>query len=347
MKRRGHSICECNPMKPTVCLIPTGGTISDRSTEAGAAPMAKSAQNLLSQLEDLGVRLRVREGLIEKGSAHIVPDDWKKMAEATAAALQSGADGVVILHGTDIMHYTAAALSFMVQNLNRPVVMTGSMIPGADRGSDSLFNLQNAITVAAFGDLAEVCIAFSADPQPKKGVIIRGGRARKIHSTAINAFGSINIPPLGFIENGKITYTGVNTRKRGTGELQLFSKLDPHVILVKQNPALTAPMLGRFLEGASGAVIEGTGAGHIRSELIEALASFNGPVVMSTQAIYGGVKWGLYASDKSYMETKNFISAGDMTSETALVKLMWALGQGGDIRQTMLTNIAGELMESL
>ncbi len=161
---------------------------------------------------------------------------------------------------------------------------------------------------------------------------------------AINAFNSINIPPIGYIENGEIAFTEVKTRKKGSGELHLFPQLDPNVILVKQNPALSVPMLSRFLEGASGAVIEGTGAGHIRSELLEAIASFKGPVVMSTQAIGGGVHWGLYAQDRCYMDIRNLISAGEMTSETALVKLMWALGQGGDIRLTMLTNIAGELM---
>ncbi len=305
--------------------------------------MENSTQSLLGQLADLGVQIRVQEGIIDKGSAQFVPDDWRKIAEATAAAIHSGVEGVVILHGTDTMNYTASALSFMLRDLGRPVVMTGSMIPGGDPGSDSLFNLRNAIIVAAFGDLAEVCIVFSADPERRRAMIIRGVRARKVHSLAINAFHSINIPPIGYVENGEIAFTEVKTRKRGRGELRLFPQLDPNVILVKQNPALTVPMLTRFLEGASGAVIEGTGAGHIRSELVEAIAFFKGPVVMSTQAIGGGVHWGLYAQDRCYLETRNLISAGEMTSETALVKLMWALGHGGDIRSTMLTNIAGEL----
>ncbi len=333
-------------MKPTICLIPTGGTISNQSKEIGAAPIQGSTQNLLRQLEDLEVHIRLEEGVLQKGSAHIIPDDWGKIAQAVADAIYSGVEGVVILHGTDTMHYTASALSFMLRGLSRPVVITGSMIPGMDSESDSLFNFRNSIIVAAYGDLAEVGIVFSGDLYQKRGMIIRGVRARKVHSVAINAFDSINIPPLGYIENGEISYTEVKARRRGKDRLQLLSQLDSNVILVKQHPGLTPSMLRRFLEGASGAVIEGTGAGHIRSELIEVVAAFNRPVVMSTQTVYGGVTWGLYASDQSYRAVNNFIPAGEMTSETALVKLMWALGQGNDIRKTMLTNIAGEFKEA-
>jgi L-asparaginase/Glu-tRNA(Gln) amidotransferase subunit D len=121
--------------------------------------------------------------------------------------------------------------------------------------------------------------------------------------------------------------------------------LDPRVVLVKQHPAMTVETLRRFLEGASGAVLEGTGAGHIRDELQEVIASFGRPVVMSTQAIYGGIRWGLYATDQVYLDTKNVIPAWDMTSEAALVKLMWALRQPGDVRSTMLRDVAGELTE--
>jgi L-asparaginase/Glu-tRNA(Gln) amidotransferase subunit D len=93
----------------------------------------------------------------------------------------------------------------------------------------------------------------------------------------------------------------------------------------------------------SGTVLEGTGIGHIRSELLSVVASFGKPAVMTTQAIYGGEKLGLYAADRAILDTPNIIPAGDMTSETALVKLMWALRQGGDVRSLMQTNIAGEI----
>ncbi len=333
-------------MKPRITLVPTGGTISNRSTPMGAAPVFGSAEDLLRQMPDLGVEISLQEPVIRKGSAHIVPEDWTRMAEVAAAALDSGAEGVVILHGTDTMHYTAAALSFMLQDLTRPVVLTGSMNPGGDAGSDAIFNLQNAIRVAVGGDLAEVCIVFSADARRSRGMILRGNRARKIHSLAIDAFASINLLPLGYIERRRIVYTEVQRRNRADGRVRLYAQLNPRVVLLKHNPGLTPDMLGHSLEGAAGAVIEGTGAGHLRSDQLEVIAAFPGPVLVSTQAIWGGVKWGLYASDRAYAGLANLLPGGDMTSETALVKLMWALGQGGDVRKTMLTSIAGELTES-
>ena len=332
-------------MKPRIALIPAGGTISSRSSAEGAAPLPGSGEDLLRRIPDLGVEISLQEPVTQKGSAHLVPEDWTRIAEATAAALDSGTDGVVILHGTDTIHYTAAALSFMLQDLARPVVLTGSMIPGGDAGSDAPFNLENAVEVAARGDVAEVCIVFSADARRSRGVILRGNRARKVHSLAINAFASINLMPLGYITKGRIVFTKVQRRKRGKGRVRLCSKLDPRVVLVKHNPALTPDMLRRFLEGASGAVIEGTGAGHLRADLLWVIASFPGPVIVTTQAIWGGVKWGLYASDRAYAETTHLLPGGDMTGETALVKLMWALGQGVDIQETMLTSVAGELRE--
>jgi L-asparaginase type I len=330
-----------------VHLLPTGGTISERSTGTGAVPEQGSIDRLLSQLSDLGIDVRIQETMIGKGSANFTPSDWIRISEIVTDALQKGTHGIVILHGTDTMHYTAAALSFMLSGLNLPVVLTGSMIPGGDSASDALFNLRNAILVAAFADLAEVSIVFSADPEKHRGVILRGSRARKIHSVEIDAFTSVNIPPLGYISQGRILRTQVESKRRGEGKVKLLNQFNTNVVFVKGHPALTGQTLRRFLEGASGAVLEGTGAGHIRNELVEEIASFGQPVVMSTQTLLGGVKWGMYATDVSYLQTKNLISAGDMTSETALVKLMWALGQGGDVRATMHKNMAGELTETL
>jgi len=330
-------------MTPLIYVLATGGTIAERSTRDGAVLTKTAVRDLLSSL-DLKINIQFQD-LMQKGSANIVPDDWMEIARNIVTAMDAGATGIVVLHGTDTIHYTASALSFMLQDPGVPVVLTGSMLPGADSGSDSFFNLQNAITVAAFGNLAEVCIVFSADSKKSRGVIIRGSRARKMSSSAINAFDSINIQPIGYVVNDSIVYTDVETRKRGNREVKLLTKLDKNVVVVKQNPALTASFLTRMLSGASGAVIEGTGAGHVIADLIKVIASFKKPVVMSTQAIYGGVKWGIYALDRSYQDVKNFIPGGDMTPETALVKLMWALGQGGDVRSVMLKNIAGELEE--
>ncbi len=329
-------------MRPKVFVLTTGGTIAHRSTRNGPAVMDFQPEELVSEIGLPDIDIEFWE-IIQKGSMDIVPGDWKVIANAAAEVLTKRPAGVVILHGTDTMHYTASALSFMLRDLGVPVVLTGSMIPGGDAGSDSLPNLRDAMTVAAYSDVAEVCIVFSGDPERNTGLIIRGCRARKIHSHAINAFDSINVPPIGHLDGGEIRYTDLKSNKRKQSDLKLTTGLDANVVLVKLNPAMTEGALARFLEGASGAVLEGTGIGHIRTGLQEAVATFGQPTVMSTQAIYGGEHLGLYDADKAILEIGNIIPGRDMNSETALVKLMWALEQKGDVRSLMLTNIAGEI----
>lgn len=330
-------------MKSKVFILTTGGTISQRSNEDGVAITGFKPEELASKMGVPNVEIEFKK-LIQKGSKDIVPDDWRIIAVAIADALSKEPSGIVILHGTDTMHYTAAALSFMLQNLCVPIVLTGSIIPGGDRGSDSLPNLRDAIHVATHSDVAEVCIVFSADEVRTKGVIIRGNRARKTHSHAINAFESINVPPIGYIEDGKIVPTNLKINSRKSSKVKLSIDLDQNVVLIKLNPAVTPERLARQLHGASGAVLEGTGIGHMRSDLYNVVASFNKPVVMSTQTAYGGECLGLYEGDRYVLNISNVIPGGDMNSDTALVKLMWALKQG-DVRLTMQTNIAGEISD--
>lgn len=328
-----------------VVILATGGTIGHRSGKDGVAVMDFNPDKLASDLAFPGVDIEFKQ-LLQKGSMDIGPADWKIIAAASAAAVSAQARGVVVLHGTDTMHYTATALSFMLRGLGVPVVLTGAMIPGGDPSSDARANLRDAIRVAAYSDIGEVCIVFSADPERTRGIIIRGNRARKIHSHAIDAFVSVNSPPLGHVENDKIiTNAGVRGRRRSA--LTLSTDLDPNVVLIKLYPGLAPERLAQFLEGASGAVLEGTGIGHVSTGLDHVVTQFRKPIVVATQAIYGGERLGLYSVDKRILDIANVIPAGDMTSEAALVKLMWALKQGPDVRSTMQTDIAGEISRRL
>ncbi|MFL6798119.1 MAG: asparaginase [Xanthobacteraceae bacterium] len=328
-----------------VIVLTTGGTIAHRSSRS-VAVLDFDPKALAADLGVTDVELEFR-AVFAKGSMAIVPEDWKNLAAAAGKAIADGAGGIVILHGTDTMHYTAAALSFMLLDPSMPVVFTGSMIPGGDPGTDALSNLRDAVRVAAAADLGEVCVVFSANAERTRGVIIRGVRARKIRSYAIDAFASINAPPIGYVENDKVHIDDAKARPRGAARPRLAAEIEENVVLVKLNPAVTPQMLARYLLGAAGAVIEGTGIGHIRSELHPALVAFGKPVVMTTQAIYGGERLGTYDADRAILAIPNLIPAGDMTSETALVKLMWAFTQGGNIRTIIRTNVAGECAGAL
>lgn len=329
-------------MKRKVVILTTGGTIGHRSKADGVAVMDFSPTSLVSEIGILGVDLEVRD-VMRKGSMDIVPDDWKAIATATARAVREEAHGVVILHGTDTMHYTSSMLSFMLQDPGVPIVLTGSMKPGGDTGSDSLPNLRDAIRVAAYSDIAEVCVVFSADRDRTKAVVIRGSRARKVHSYAINAFASINVPPIGYVESDEIALTQLAINRRRKIELKLSTDIDENVVLIKLNPAVTPEVLSRHLHGASGAVLEGTGIGHIKTDLHDVVARFNKPAAMTTQTICGGERLGAYEVDRHILGIPNIIPTGDMNSETVLVKLMWALRQHADVKALMRTNIAGEI----
>jgi L-asparaginase type I len=327
---------------PKVIVLTTGGTIGHRSRQDGVAVLDFDPKQLASDIGLSDVDLEFKE-VLRKGSMSIVPEDWQLMAAAVADAVGRQPRGVVILHGTDTMHYTASALAFMLRNLSVPVVITGSMIPGGDSGSDALANLRDAIVVAAEADFAEVCVVFSADAARTKGVIIRGCRARKMHSCAIAAFASINVPPIGTIAGKAITRTSLAVRPRTTTALMLATGLDTNVVLVKVTPNLAPDALDRYLQGASGVVLEGTGVGHIREELQSVIARFNKPAVITTQTVCGGERLGSYEADRAILAIPNIIPVGDMSSDTALVKLMWALRQGDDVKSIMQTDIAGEI----
>lgn len=329
-------------MTHRVVVLTTGGTIGHRSQQDGVAVMDFAPDQLIAAVGLPQVEISFAP-IMRKGSMDIGPDDWRDIAIAVANAMAAQPAGIVILHGTDTMHYTAAALSFMLRDLAIPIVLTGSMIPGGDVGSDAVANLHDAILVAAHADFAEVCIVFSADEKRTGAVIIRGSRARKVHSYRLSAFASINVPPIGRVVDGEIQRTAVSVSPRSATKITLATALDPDVVLVKLTPNTTPAMLEQFLEYASGAVLEGTGIGHIKTDLQTVVAQFGKPAVISSQAPEGGERLGSYDVDQAILAIPNVIPARDMTSETALVKLMWALAQTGDVASIMLASIAGEI----
>ena len=238
-------------MKPKVVVLTTGGTIGHRSQQDGVAVMDFDPRGLIASIGLPDVDLEFRS-IFRKGSMDIVPSDWVVLAEAVAQAVALRPRGVVILHGTDTMHYTASALAFMLRDLGVPVVMTGSMIPGGDSGSDAIPNLRDAIVVAAEADFAEVCVVFSADAKRTKGVIIRGCRARKVHSHAIDAFASINVPAIGCVAGNTIVRSGLDTRPRTSRQLRLAMDVDRNAMLIKLTPADTPEVSGPATAGGVG-----------------------------------------------------------------------------------------------
>lgn len=328
---------------PRVAVVTTGGTIEHFVGDSnGVAELGYDVANLLDGVAAAGIDVSV-DALFQKGSRNLTPDDWGEIAGAVRAALDEGVDGIVVLHGTDTMHYSAAAVAFAMGLTSVPIVFTGSIMPGSQVDGDATDNLRDAIAVAAFADIAEVCVVFSADEARTHRAILRGVCSKKMHSTAVGALRSPMMAPLGLVRDGAVTLTGTH-RRRGlssgvsSGRLQF----DARVGLIKLHPGLTASVLETYLGEHSAVVVEGTGVGHLHDRLYEVVAAWKHPVVVSTQTPFGGESLGQYAGDQALMDLPNVIQGGAMTSETAYVKLSWCLAGNADPYVAMTEELVGE-----
>jgi len=327
-------------------VILTGGTVGQRTDAGVAVPDADSTLTLVETCRPPNVSVRVLQAM-RRNSPDITPGDWSQLALAVNECLEEGVQGVVILHGTDTMHYTAAALSFALAGTAVPIVLTGSMSPGNDQNSDALSNLRSAFAVVAQSDLAEVCVVFSSTEQDTIADIIRGNRAMKQRTSAADAFRSVGLSRLGSVTPQRVSLTPpARLRPPMPAATSLRPRFSGATDIVKITPMLTAPRLRALLEGLQGVVLEGTGAGHVHADHLEVIADFGRPTVLSTQVLYDAECLGMYASDRALTSLPNVIQGGGMTSATAVVKLSWALGQEFDAYEILPKDIAGELEDT-
>ncbi len=342
---------EQKPGSPKVALVSTGGTIASRvDYRTGAVRAALSAEELYSIVPELAEVANIdAEALFSVYSENLTPKHWTAMAERAAYHIKGGAAGVVVAHGTDTMGYTAAALSFALQNLPVPVILVGAQRSSDRPSSDAALNLLEAVRAAAFGPFAEVVVAMHASASDDSIVFHRGTKVRKCHTSRRDTFRSINSPPLAKMEHGKIAMLIEDYRKRDpSGELMLKPNFEEKVALVKFHPG-ASPKLVKWLveDGYKGIVLEGTGLGHVGDYWFSAVkeAVENGVLVaMTSQCIWGRVNMKVYDQGRDLL-AMGVIPLDDMLPETALVKTMWALGQTKDqkeVRNLLKANIAYE-----
>jgi len=337
------------PDLPKVSIISTGGTIASRvDYKTGAVSPALTASDLYQSAPELGEVASIRtEILLSLLSENIEPANWSSMAKAVAAHVKDGAHGIVITHGTDTMGYTAAALSFALRNLPVPVVLVGSQRSSDRPSSDASLNLKGAVQVAASAPFAEVCVLMHGGSSDEALLIHRGTRVRKFHTSRRDAFRSMNARPIAELRGGEIAVLG-DVRGRG-GSLELKPTFDEDVVLIKSFPGIPGDLFDPIIHrGFHGIVLEGTGLGHIPNSLfsqVKRATEAGMIVVMTSQCIQGRVNMKVYSTGRELLKL-GVIPAEDMLPETALVKLMWVLGQTTDpkkIREMFLQNIAGEV----
>ena len=340
-----------NPELPKVAVISTGGTIASRvDYRTGAVRPALTASDLYSVVPELSDIARIdTQILLSLFSENIEPKHWTEIAKNVAEKIEEGTEGVVVAHGTDTMGYTAAALSFALQNLPVPVILVGSQRSADRPSSDAATNLIGAVTAAAKAPFAEVAVAMHETTSDTAILLHRGTKVRKCHTSRRDTFKSINAPPLARIKDGKITMLTEHYRKRDPAKkLVLKPEFSDKVALLKFHPGMNPSIIDWFVEkGYKGIILEGTGLGHVGRYCFESLRNavkHNVIVAMTSQCIWGRVNMNVYDQGRD-LQALGVIPLEDMLPETAVVKLMWIFGQTENVEEAkklLKTNITGE-----
>jgi glutamyl-tRNA(Gln) amidotransferase subunit D len=351
----GHSALniENDVNKPDVSIISTGGTVASViDYKTGAVHPAFTAEDLIRANPELLLHANINgEAILNILSENMKPEYWVKTAISVADEINNGADGIVVAHGTDTMHYTSAALSFMLET-PVPVIVTGAQRSSDRPSSDAFMNIISSV-VAAKSDIAEVTICMHAEEDDSYCYLHRGTKVRKMHTTRRDTFRSINSQPLAKIKKGNLKLIDKNTiyKKRNNNAVQLHEEFEEKVSFIKSYPGIEADVIDYHIDkGFKGMVLEGTGLGHCPENLLPALERAKDediPIIMTSQCLYGLVNMNVYSTGRKIISA-GVISASDMLPETAYVKLVWALGQTDkieEVKKIIQTNISGEIGE--
>jgi len=341
----GESAIEFDDDLPTIALISTGGTIASTvDYRTGAVTAQFDAEDVLRAVPDLAGLANYRGRVVANIlSENMTTDVWQDLADAVYEEIEAGADGVVVMHGTDTMQFSASALAFMLDT-PVPIVFTGSQRSADRPSSDNVMNAVCAVE-AAKSDCAEVLVCMHADESDDRCALHRGTRVRKNHTSRRDAFETVGARPLGEVdyESREVTFRREYTA-RGQDELALSPELETDVELIKFTPGMAPERLDTFSD-SEGIVIEGTGLGHVNTDwipVIEDLTDSGTPVVMTSQCLEGRVCDRVYDTGRDLLDA-GVIEGEDILPGTAKVKLMWALANADSVAETMQTPIAGEI----
>lgn len=338
---------------PKVKLLGTGGTIASRLdyTTGGVIPAFEPGE-LFAAVPELAKICNLDTEVVYKiFSEDMKPSYWLKMAQKVAAEANSGVDGIMIGHGTDTMSYTAAALSFLVQDLSVPVVIVGSQRSSDRPSSDAAINLINAATVAGKADMAEVCICMLGSTNHQYGFMHRGTRVRKMHSSVRHTFRTIGDVPLGMVDNGEITFFNKTVKHRPVPKTTTLAakKVEDKVGLLYAYPGMPTDAVDYYVDkGYKGLVLAGTGLGHFPHDTfkgIERAKEAGMIMVMALQTLWGFTGMDVYETGREE-QAMGIIPGQNMLPEVAMTKLAYLLGNYSDpaeIKRLIQTNLAGEI----
>ena len=352
LKRQERKPPKSGKKLPKVAILSTGGTIASKiDYRTGAVTSQFTADDILAAIPELkeiaDFKGRVISSIL---SENMDSESWQNLARAVVEEIEAGADGVIVTHGTDTMMYTAAALSFMIET-PVPIVLVGSQ-RSADRPSSD--NAMNAICAAhvAISDIAEVSVVMHGTTSDDFCEIHRGTKVRKMHTSRRDAFKSVNSLPIGVVDyNTREIKTFIDYTRRGERTLKFKPGMEPKCALVKFTPGSDPEILDCYINGKyRGLVLEGTGLGHVSTKwipMIRKAVDAKMPVIVTSQCLNGRI------CDRVYDTGRDMLKAGaiegeDTLPETALVKIMWVLGQTDEFNEAikmLRENLSGEISE--
>ncbi len=314
-----------------IMLIATGGTIASGYTEDGLAPKFKAAE-LLEYVEEYREFCSV-EVLqpFNLDSTNVCGKHWLELAAIIEKHYEEF-DGFVICHGTDTMAFTAAALSYLVQNSTRPIIITGSQKPINLPVTDARTNLLDSLRFASEPKAHGVNIVFG-------GNVIAGTRAKKERSKSYNAFSSINYPSVAVIRDGRIVFY-IDDKEKAEEKVLFYHRLNQRVLLLKLVPGMDGSILDRLFDCYDGVIIEAFGVGGFPEygtipfyQEIRRWTDAGKIVMLATQVTHEGSDMELYQVGKAIKEDFNLMEAYDMTLEATVTKTMWAMGLASDAEE--------------
>jgi len=337
---------------PEVTLFGTGGTIASRlDYRTGAVIPAFTPGELYGAVPELADICNLKtEKLSGIFSENLGPENYVKTALRIGQEIEAGVDGIVLGQGTDTMHHTGAILSYMIQNSPVPVVIVGSQRSSDRPSSDAALNLIHAVTASATGDIAEVMVCMFGPTSDRYGILHRGTRVRKMHSSYRDTFRTIGDIPLATITARRLKHLRHDFRRRRQDrEVDINTSFEDRVAMIYYYPNMHPDMVEALIDrDYKGLIIAGTGLGHVNKPLyqpLERAVQEGMHVFMTVQTLWGFVQMYVYDTGRDLLQI-GVEPLGNMLPEAAYMKLCWALGQSenrDEVTKIMQTTVAGEL----